>query len=796
MITKRSLKYFVNGSLAAILLCCCYNGRAQKTAPETVVQKFQAFNESALQEKIYLHTDKNFYVAGELIWFKAYYVDAWFHQPLHISKILYVDLLDKKNNSVLRTMISLKPGEDNGSLQLPLSLNNGTYRLRGYTNWMKNFNPEFFFEKQLVIVNPLKAGDASPPVEPSVSIDLLPEGGHLVRGLESTIGFAIKDNYGKGVNGRGFIINTSGDTVARFYPFKFGLGKFLFTPKPSEVYEALIILPDGSVIKKQLPSIDEQGCVMKLTDDSAERIRITVNSNSADPELLLVGHTRQVLKIVMKGILHDGHAEFVIDKSKLGEGISQFTIFNSEQQPICERLFFKRPSSKIMVNVSGNKEIYQSREKAEIKIKTSLDARNIPVQMSVAVFRSDSLQEFNRMDIQNYLWLSSDLTGYIESPDYYFSEGPQVAEATDNLMLVHGWRRFNWPNVLKDSSPAYTFPVELNGHIINGKISDKTSGLPVAEVPAFLSVPFSPSFLFTSRSDNKGLVHFDVKNYYGAGEVVAQTYEKPGNFRVDINSPYSDAFANRELSNLNISPSESNHLEEYSIGMQTEHIYASEQLNQFQRPLFSDTLPFYGRPSAIYYLDQYTRFTTMEEVLREYVREINVFSRSGKMKIKILNEEKRDFFENNILVMVDGIPLSDPDKILQLDPLKIRKVEVISRAYIYGPSIFTGIVNFSSYKNNFEAVELDPALIRIDYEGIQMNRTFYAPVYETVQQKESRKPDFRNTMFWSPDITTDANGLARSSFYTSDQKGNYTVVMEGLDLSGHTAVSRFNFTVR
>src|SRR4051794_35057188 len=163
MITKRSLKYFVNGSLVAILLCCCYNGRAQKSAPETVVQKFQAFNESALQEKIYLHTDKNFYVAGELIWFKAYYVDAWFHQPLHISKILYVDLLDKKNNSVLRTMISLKPGEDNGSLQLPLSLNNGTYRLRGYTNWMKNFNPEFFFEKQLVIVNPLKAGDASPP---------------------------------------------------------------------------------------------------------------------------------------------------------------------------------------------------------------------------------------------------------------------------------------------------------------------------------------------------------------------------------------------------------------------------------------------------------------------------------------------------------------------------------------------------------------------------------------------------------------------------------------------------------
>ena len=129
-------RFFLKVWLTILIFFSLSDIQAQLPAAEPVVQKFQAFNKKTLQEKIYLHTDKNFYVAGELLWFKAYYVDGWFHEPLQVSKILYVDLLDKQNNPVLHTMISLRPGQDNGSLQLPLSLNSGRYQLRAYTNWM------------------------------------------------------------------------------------------------------------------------------------------------------------------------------------------------------------------------------------------------------------------------------------------------------------------------------------------------------------------------------------------------------------------------------------------------------------------------------------------------------------------------------------------------------------------------------------------------------------------------------------------------------------------------------------
>src|SRR4051794_9162252 len=108
---QRILKCSVFCLLNAVIFFNSGEVCAQLRAAEPAVKKFEVYNKSSLQEKIYLHTDKNFYVAGELVWFKAYYVDGWFHQPLQVSKILYVDLLDRQNNSVMRTMISLKPGE-------------------------------------------------------------------------------------------------------------------------------------------------------------------------------------------------------------------------------------------------------------------------------------------------------------------------------------------------------------------------------------------------------------------------------------------------------------------------------------------------------------------------------------------------------------------------------------------------------------------------------------------------------------------------------------------------------------
>ena len=101
---------------------------------------------------------------------------------------------------------------------------------------------------------------------------------------------------------------------------------------------------------------------------------------------------------------------------------------------------------------------YLPRKKVNISV-TASDTNGQPVNadMSAGVYLTDSLQAEQETNVLNYLWLSSDLKGPIEFPQYYFENSAEVAKATDNLMLTQGWRRFKWEDVLKILPLFYFF---------------------------------------------------------------------------------------------------------------------------------------------------------------------------------------------------------------------------------------------------------------------------------------------------------------------------------------------------
>jgi len=128
---------------------------------KAIQQKFETFSKSSAQEKIYVHTDKSYYLAGEIIWFKLYYLDAATHQKTDLSKVAYVEILDRAFKPVLQAKVSLNPEGGAGSLYLPLTLNSDNYILRAYTTWMRNSGPSVFFEKLISVVNTVKPPDAN-----------------------------------------------------------------------------------------------------------------------------------------------------------------------------------------------------------------------------------------------------------------------------------------------------------------------------------------------------------------------------------------------------------------------------------------------------------------------------------------------------------------------------------------------------------------------------------------------------------------------------------------------------------
>jgi hypothetical protein len=102
---------------------------------------------------------------------------------------------------------------------------------------------------------------------------------------------------------------------------------------------------------------------------------------------------------------------------------------------------------------------------------------SVDANLSMAVYRLDSLQQAPKANMESYLWLASDLRGDVEQSAYYFSEaGKKDQVAMDNLMLTHGWSRFRWEDITSATPAAHTYLPEFNGHWLTGKVTHKANG--------------------------------------------------------------------------------------------------------------------------------------------------------------------------------------------------------------------------------------------------------------------------------------------------------------------------------
>jgi hypothetical protein len=794
---RHTSKTFSNYKNSLLILSCLLSFcRAVSQQPaNALAASFNQYAKNTVTEKIFTHTDKDFYLAGEILWFKLYVVNADDNKPMNVSKVAYVEIIDRNQKPVLQCKIALKDGTGDGSLYLPIALNSGVYEIRAYTSWMKNFAADFYFHKQITIVNSLK-NFSSEPSPRNYDIQFFPEGGNLVKGIPIKVAFRMVDQSGHGTDGKGVVVDNNGGIVAEFQPLKFGIGSFSFKPVGANTYKAVIKIGD-TTITRELPKAMDNGYVLQVDALSGSQLEVNVTTNiSSAQNVYLLIHTRNSLKLLQKLPLTNGTAELVVDKNKFGEGVSHITVFNDESVPECERLFFLQPRQQLIIQPALNEQELSSRKNVRITVNSADEAKTpVAADMSVSIFRVDSLQSIPNQTIDNYFWLSSELKGNIESPGYYFSgKGAELEEALDNLMLTHGWRRFTWQNILNTQKPAYRFVPEYKGHIIYGVVTDGKTGLPKPDVMAYVSVPGARIQLYPARSDSLGNVRFYTHDLYGPNEIALQTQATGDTtYKLQVLSPFSDKFSSENFPSLQLEEKVKNLLSVYNVGTQVQNNFSGEKLKHFFAP-FLDTASFFGKPDAQYLLDNYTRFSTMEEVLREYVYEVLVRRQKDNFRLIVTDADNRIFLDDP-LTLFNGVPVFDPNKIIRYDPLNVKKIEVVKRRYFYGPSIFNGIVNFVTYSPDPSMLsDLSPMIM--EYEGLQYQREFYSPVYETQEQISSRLPDFRNVLYWSPNVQTDTHGKTEINFFTSDLKGRYVAIIQGIDANGRVGEKSISFDVK
>ncbi len=784
-----------------VALCCLSNSLFAQ--PETQLRTlFTNYSQTGIHEEIFVHCDKDLYLTDEICWFKLYCVDAFWHHPISISKLAYWELLDRYNTPLAQIKIALQDGCGNGSYQLPPNLNSGAYRIRCYTNWMKNFDAGFYFEKEITVINPHQfyKKDTLEKEHP-FTISFYPEGGNLVNNLLSTVAFKVSGPDNKGVDGYGYVIDDLNDTLQVIRTLRMGIGKFVLTPQSKRSYKAIILLPHEQKIVADLPNAYDNGYVMHLSgsNDNANHLKITVQTAGdqfSSGLVYLFVHTRGSIKIVQGNLLRNNRALFIIDKDDVGDGISHLTVFDAEKHPVCERLYFKYPIRHLNIQVSSNKDTYSTREKIEATVNTKEDTSSQPANLSMAVYKIDTLQPVDNMNIENYIWLSADLPEAIESPEYYFDPSNQDRDtAIDNLLLTQGWRRFRWEDILQQTKPGFKFLPEYTGHIIIGTIFDSATKMTAWNRGVFVSSPSSHTIFNASNSDSSGMLRFDMKDFYTNGELILSPEKSEDSIlSIEVQSPFSDAFSHKPLSFFSFAQMDSVALSEYHKDILVQWEYLKSQLGKFSLPVV-DTMPFFGKPDISYLLDNYVRFTTMEEVLREYVAQTSVRNKAGRFEVSVWDKRRGQILlEPAPLVLLDGVP-TDINRVMSYDPLKVKRLDIITETYYYGNMSFGGILSFATYNGDLPGFDLDPHTIVMDYAGLEAHRQFYSPTYNTREESDSRLPDFRRLLYWQPTVVTDKQGNNTQSFFSSDLPGKYVMVVQGISPNGKIGYGKKTFTV-
>ncbi|PWG81316.1 TonB-dependent receptor plug domain-containing protein [Pararcticibacter amylolyticus] len=755
--------------------------------------KFSVYLQNSFQEKIFVHTDRNSYLAGETIWFSIYYAEAYTNLPAKTSSVAYIELINSNKKPIMQSTIALNHGRGNGALYIPADLPSGYYTLRSYTNWMKNFSADFYFHKDIPVYNTLR--EEAPPAtqeKESYAIQFFPEGGNLVTNLSSNIAFKATDQRGKGFNFQAAVINSTNDTIVKFHSLESGLGSFNFRPKSGETYRVWAKSASGTVFSTSLPRVFEKGVVM-LAKEDGNSISLSVQSNTpVIKKFVLFVHSGQRIVFLDSLDAADIQKGFHVPVKMLGDGISHFTLFSSDGKALCERLYFKKPENLLHIEVAADKDSYRTREKVQLKIGQMLNNQPVKGNYSVSIYKSGTSSPSNE-NIETSLWLTSELKGKIDNADWYFNHA--TSAETDLVMLTHGWRRFKWEDILQQTVPEHVYLPEIEGHIIRGRITNQVSHTYLPERKAFLSVPGQHPHFYTATSNSNGEVSFFTKNLLRTHELIAQTDSRTDSLaEIEIYQPYSENYADRSVPELNLRE-DTVALLAQSIAMQIGNIYHSKPPNG-QPAAENRHTPFYVNPDKVYILDDYVRFTTMEEVLREYVPEVLISSKKDAYHMRIYNTEAGTFHDSTPLILIDGIPLFDEgNAITRIDPLKIQRLEIVANSYLYGRNIFSGIASFFSYNGDLANYQLPKKAFVMDFSGFQQKREFYSPMYNGDSSTFIRTPDYRTTLFWSADQRTDEQGKSELSFFTSDMDGKYTVDVQALSDDGKAGSAKFTINI-
>ena len=335
---------------------------------------------------------------------------------------------------------------------------------------------------------------------------------------------------------------------------------------------------------------------------------------------------------------------------------------------------------------------------------------------------------------------------------------------------------------------------EYEGEIVRIRVSgtDQAGLREVAHKYAFISTPGNGEDLYTESLSEDGSATLFTSNIYGDLDMFLEIedLDKDNICHLEVVSPFLD-FPAGDIPALAMCPEWSGALELRSLGMQLEKIFDADTLYS-ALPARRHSI-FDERDRIRYVLDDYTRFPLMEEVFIEFIPEIRGRRVNGRRELQVWAEDQLGsyYFPSEApLVLMDGIPVLDHEKIFAYDPLLVKYIDIYLDAYFLGTRGFSGVVNFVTYKGTLPSLQFEDNVRVISFQGCSV------PLAYTCTDVDSEYPDYRQTLYWHPLLTLAPGESLSVECKTPAYSGRFEVVAEGLTAQGDAVSAHTTLDVR
>jgi hypothetical protein len=462
--------------------------------PGIMAQNIETWVESSEKvpvEKIYLHTDREFYFAGETIWFKCYLTDSRSGKLIPGAENIYINLVHESGTIVPESILLSLNGQLHSTISLPDTLNEGGYILQAFTDYLLNFGEPSFFQKPLKIARPVGALRAIDRLEHSAAsremaadASFMPEGSVLLENTSNLIAFKITDKNGYGIDASGIVSDETGETVTIFNTDHRGMGIFFLTPEPGKSYHTRINgFPAFRFSFDSL--ISTEGIKIQLINHTSNELIVNIKGNSGkfNGETYYIANMFRGKVLFYRPVKIESENHVLKFDSKMLKGyINQLVLSNKNLKPVSERLLFSKNFKLNELKVQTDSASYAKRS----EIKLNISGENSPPatsesHLSLAVVHENAFPENGiSQHILSSLLIDSELIDFAGPSADYFTDAGLTSEAKLRLlMLTNGWSSYFWNNV-----PPMNQPLEFSqtaGIDLKGMATDMITGQPIED---------------------------------------------------------------------------------------------------------------------------------------------------------------------------------------------------------------------------------------------------------------------------------------------------------------------------